>query len=59
MDLELEETATREEIKQAARRLGKLYHPDRCTEGSPEYCVDKFQRVQRAKEKLLAPTRGQ
>jgi len=51
VDLELQEGATQEEIKKSARRLQKLYHPDRCTLDK-DVCIDKFQAVQSAYEVL-------
>lgn len=52
-DLELHEGATDEEIKKAARRIRKLYHPDLC-KLPPDVCVEKFQIAQGAYETLTA-----
>eukprot|EP00040_Diaphanoeca_grandis_P023605 m.128662 g.128662 ORF g.128662 m.128662 type:complete len:420 (+) comp29350_c0_seq1:478-1737(+) len=50
-DLELEQDASQEEIKKAARKFQKIYHPDRCKLPADE-CTEKFQGVQRAYEVL-------
>lgn len=53
--LEIDETATEEEIKSAYRKLVKIYHPDKQTEKKkayPTYYKQKFQAIQEAYDKI-------
>ena len=53
--LELEPSATHEEIKRSYRRLAQLYHPDK-TQNDP-YAAAQFAEVKEAYEVLNNPTR--
>ncbi|RYP03823.1 hypothetical protein DL764_004873 [Monosporascus ibericus] len=53
--LQLEPTATHEEIVASYRRLAQIYHPDK-NPGSRAEAADRFQRIQQAYERLSNPT---
>jgi len=58
--LEIESTATDEEVKKAYRRLAKLHHPDRVLNLGPEFQLsakEKFQKLQEAYD-LIKNYRG-
>ncbi|RYP52739.1 hypothetical protein DL768_002168 [Monosporascus sp. mg162] len=53
--LQLEPTATHEEIVASYRRLAQIYHPDE-NPGFRAGATERFQRIQQAYERLLNPT---
>ncbi|RYP59138.1 hypothetical protein DL770_010271 [Monosporascus sp. CRB-9-2] len=53
--LQLEPTATHEEIVASYRRLAQMYHPDK-NPGSRAEATERFQRIQQAYERLSNPT---
>ena len=52
--LDLGETATLAEIKEAYRRLSLKYHPDKCTHRDRQECEDMFKRINRANKILMS-----
>ncbi|RYP41088.1 hypothetical protein DL767_001249 [Monosporascus sp. MG133] len=53
--LQLEPTATHEEIVASYRRLAQIYHPDK-NPGFRAEATERFQRIQQAYERLSNPT---
>lgn len=51
--LELEESATIPEIKQAFRKLSLKYHPDKCKGKDKEKCEKKFKEINNANKVLI------
>ena len=51
--LGLGETATREEIKSAYKKLALKYHPDKCKGGKKKECEEAFKKIAHANEVLM------
>jgi len=51
--LELTETATLEEIKNAYKRLALKYHPDKCKGEKKKECEEKIKKINHAKDVLM------
>jgi preprotein translocase subunit Sec63 len=51
--LELDESATIPEIKEAYRKLSLKYHPDKCMEKDKKKCEEKFKEINNANEVLI------
>ena len=52
-ELELGESATIPEIKEAYRRLSLKYHPDKCGSRDKKECEEKFKRINNASRVLI------
>jgi hypothetical protein len=51
--LELGESATIPEIKEAYRRMSMKYHPDKCKDKDKKKCEEKFKDINSANEVLI------
>ncbi|MBN1687500.1 MAG: DnaJ domain-containing protein [Candidatus Omnitrophica bacterium] len=51
--LDLDESATLKEIKEAYRHLASKYHPDRCRKSKLKICERKIREINHAKDILL------
>ena len=52
--LGLGESSTFKEIKQAYRKLSLKYHPDKCAAARKKECEDRFKKINRAYETIIA-----
>lgn len=52
--LDLPETATMQEIKEAYRHMAYRYHPDRCQKRKKSLCEKKIRKINHAKDILMA-----
>ena len=51
--LELEETATLKQIKQAYKRAAKRYHPDKCKDEDKAKCDEMMKKINEAHELIM------
>ncbi|MBL7130982.1 MAG: DnaJ domain-containing protein [Candidatus Omnitrophica bacterium] len=56
--LDLDDTASLEEIKNTYRNLALKYHPDRCKEEKKKDCEDMLKKINHAKDILMAYCAG-